>query len=85
MVISSNLSLIPYRQDDVTLPPVQRQMMPPERESGQRAMNRYDLSRRPAIRYHYIFTDDQNLTYCPNRCMEPSKVDQLGSRVDIYI
>ncbi|MBW2410632.1 MAG: hypothetical protein JRF72_12600 [Deltaproteobacteria bacterium] len=60
-------------------------MMLPDPESGRQPMHRYDLSRRPTIRYHYIYTDDQNLTYSPNRCMESSKVDHLGSRVDIYV
>ena len=85
MVISSNLSLIPYPHDNYALQPVNRQTMLPDPESGRQAMNRYDLSRRPTIHYHYIYTDDQNFTYSPNRCMESSKVDHLGSRVDIYI
>ena len=92
MVISSNLSLLPYAQDNYTLQPVNRQMMLPGPESaphgpetGHQAMNRYDLSRRQTMRYHYIYTDAQNLTYSPNRRMESYKVDHLGSRVDIYI
>ena len=85
MVISSNLSLIPYPQDKYQLQPLNRQMMLPDREFGHQASNRYELSRRPYARHHYIYTDDQNLTYSPNRCMESSKVDQSGSRIDIYI
>ena len=106
MVISSNLSLLPYAQDNYTLQPVNRQMMLPGPESaphspatgrhgpatgrhgpepGHQAMNRYDLYRRETMRYHYIYTDAQNLTYSPNRRMESYKVDHLGSRVDIYI
>ena len=85
MVLSSNLSLIPYPQDNYALQPVNRQMMLPDPETGRQAMNRYELSRRPAVRYHYVHTDDQNLTYSPNRCMESSRVGHLGSRVDIFI
>ena len=92
MVISSNLSLIPYPKDNYALQPVNSQMMLPDQDTGRhgpgtgrQAMNRYDLTHRPTIRYHYIYTDDQNLTYSPNRCMESSKADHLGSRVDLYI
>ena len=85
MIISSNLSLIAYSQDNYRLQPLNRQMMLLDRESGYQAMNRYDLSRRPTVRYHYIYTDAQNLTYSPGSCTKPSKVGQLGSRVDIYI
>ena len=85
MVISSNLSLIPYPQDSYTLQPVNRQMMLPDRELGRQAMNRYDLSRRPTVRYHCIHTDHQNLTYNYNLSLDSSQIDQLGTRVDIYI
>ena len=85
MVISSNLSLIPYSQDNYQLQPLNRQMMLPDREMGQQASNRYVLSRRPYARHHNIYMDDQNLTYRPNCCMESSKVNQSGSRINIYI
>jgi hypothetical protein len=85
MVISSNLSLIPYRQDNYQLLPLNRQMMQPDRQLGHQASNRYDLSRRPHTRHHYIYMDDQNLTYSPNRCMESSKVSRSGSRINIYV
>ena len=85
MVISSNLSLIPYPKDNYTLQPLNRQMMLPDRELGHQAMNRHGLSRRPTVRYHCIPADHQNLTYNQYLIRDSSQIDQLGSRVDIYI
>ena len=85
MVISSNLSLIPYRQDNYTLQPVNHQMMLPDRELGHQAIDRNGLSRRPTVGYHCNHTDHQNLTYNQNLSLDSSQIDQLGTRVDIYI
>ena len=85
MVIPSNLSLIPYPQENYQLQRLNRPMMLPDRELGHQAANRYELSRRAFTRQHYIYMDDQNLTYSPNCCMESSGIDQAGSRIDIYI
>ena len=82
MVISSNLSLIPYPQDNYALQPVNRQMMLPDRELGHQAIG---LSSRPTARYHCNHTGHQNLTYNQNLSLGSSQMDQLGTRVDIYI
>jgi hypothetical protein len=85
MVISSNLSLIPYPLENYQLQPQIRQDLVPWQEHGQQAGQAYDLIHRPHFTKRFIQTDGQNSTYNPGCCMESSKLDQIGSLVDIYI
>ncbi len=85
MVVSSNLSLIPYPLDNYQLQPLNRQDIMPWQEHGQQAGQNYDLIQRSYFTKQFIHTDGQNSTYNPGCCMEPSKLDFIGSLVDIYI
>jgi len=85
MAISSDLSLIPYPQENYQLQRLSRPAMLPERELGKQAAKRYQLYRPAFTRQHYIYMDDQNLTYSPSCCMKSSLIDHTGSRIDIYI
>ena len=85
MVASSNLSLIPYPLDNRQLQPLNHQDLAPWREPGQHAGQAYDLIHRPNSPKQFIHRNGQNSTYNTHRCMESSKLDQLGSVVDIYI
>ena len=85
MVVSSNLSLIPYPLDDYQLQPLNHQDLAPWQEPGQQAGQAYDLIHCPYFRKQFIHIEGQNSMYNTRCCMESSKLDQLGSVVDIYI
>lgn len=85
MVISSNLSLIPYPLDNYQLQPLNRQDFLPRQKHGQQAKQGSDLIHRPYFTNRFIHMDSQNSTYSPGCCMESSKLDQIGLLVDIYI
>ena len=85
MVVSSNLSLIPYPPDNFQIQPFHRQDLLPGQEQGHPAKQRHDPIQRPYFSKRFIRTDSQYSTYSPDRCMESSKVDHLGSWVNIYI
>jgi hypothetical protein len=85
MVVSSNLSLIPYPLDNLQIRPYQRQDLLPGRQQDHLAQHRNDLTRPPYFYRRFIHTDSQYSTYRADRFMISSKVDNLGSQVDIYI
>ena len=84
MIVSSNLSLIPYPLDNFQIQPLGRQDLLP-RQQGHQAKQHYDSIQRPYFFKCFIHADSQYSIYSPDRCMESSKVDHLGSLVDIYI
>ena len=85
MVVSSNLSLIPYPLDNFQIQPFHRKDLLPCREQGHPAKQSYDPIQRPYFYKRFIHADSQYSTYSPDRCMGSSKVDHLGSQVDVYI
>ena len=85
MGVSSNLSLIPYPLDNFQIRPYHRQDLLPGKQQGHLARHRDDLIGRPYLSRRIFQTDSQYSTYSPNSFMNSSKVDNLGSQVDIYI
>ena len=85
MVVSSNLSLIPYPLDDFKIRPYHRQELLPGKQQDHLAQHRDDRIQRRYFSRRIILADSQYSTYSPNNYMKSSKVDNLGSQVDIYI
>ena len=85
MVVSSNLSLIPYPLDNFQIQPFDRKDLLPSREQDHPAKQSYDRIARPYFFKRFIRADSQYSIYSPDRCMESSKADHLGSSVDVYI
>ena len=85
MVVSSNLSLIPYPLDNIQIQPFDRKDLLPSQDQGYPAKQSYDPIQRAYFYKSFIRADSQYSIYSPDRCMESSKVNHLGSSVDVYI
>jgi hypothetical protein len=85
MVESSSLSLIPYPLNNYQLQTLNHQDSALWQKLGRHAGQAYDLNHRPYSPRQFINWNGQNSTYNTRRCMESSKLDQLGTVVDVYI
>jgi len=85
MIVSSNLSLIPYPPDNYRLKQLDPRVLIPSPDHGQNELSSYDLLRYLKSNTYFIHAGPCKNRYSPSRCMESSRIDQLGLVIDIYV
>ena len=85
MVISSNLSLIPYPVDNYQLKSLSEPRLFSGQEQKPQSITQYRRFRYPGFYDFRIHADTDNTTYSLRRSLEPNKIDQVGLLIDIYV
>ena len=85
MVISSELSLIPYPLDNYQLKTFSSQDLSPRQDNVKKEMHQYDLFRRTKFHHNFSHKNRMHANYGIGNQIESPKIVQLGSLIDVYV
>ena len=83
MVISSELSLIPYPLDSYQLKPSSSHDLSSRQDNVKGEIHQYDLFRR--TKFNHNFSNRLHANYGIGNQIKSPKIGQLGSLIDIYV
>jgi hypothetical protein len=85
MVISTNLSLIPYPGDSYQLKSLSQTRLFSAQEQKRQSITQNSRFRYPGFYDFRIQADTDNTTYNLRHSLEANKIDQVGLLIDIYV
>ncbi len=85
MVMSSELSLIPYPVDSYVLRPFTEQALSFRQDNVKGEVQRYELFQRSKFYNDFTHKNRMHATYGTGNQIKATKLDQLGLLVDIYV
>ena len=85
MVISSELSLIPYPLDSYQLKPFSAHDLSPRQDNVKGEIHQHDLFRRTKFHHHFAHKNRMHANYGIENQIKSPKIGQLGSLIDVYV
>ena len=85
MVISSELSLIPYPLDSYQLKPFTAHDLSPRQDNVKGEIHQYDLFRRAKFHHYFSHKNRMHANYGIGNQIKSPKIGQLGSLIDVYV
>ena len=85
MVISSELSLIPYPLDSYQLKPFTAHDLSPGQDHVKGEIHRHDLFRRTKFHHSFCRKNMMQANYGVGDQIKSPKIGQLGTLIDVYV
>jgi hypothetical protein len=85
MVISSEMSLIPYPLDSYQLKPFTAHDLSHRQDNVKGEIHQNDLFRRAKFNQYFSHKNRMQANYGIGNQIESSKISQLGSLIDVYV
>jgi hypothetical protein len=85
MVISSELSLIPYPVDSFQLKPFTARDLSPGQDNVKGEIHQYDLFRRAKFHHYFFHKNRMHANYGIGNQIKSPKIGQLGLLIDVYV
>jgi hypothetical protein len=85
MVISSELSLIPYPLDSYQLKPFTANDLSPRQDNVKGEIHQFDQFRRAKLHHHFSHKNRMHANYGAGNQIISPKIGQLGSLIDVYV